>query len=214
MGKKRKKLPGTVEKIIKPLLPSQPEKAQIDIEGADDLYREIRIENTLTDEHGEEVRLKQGAQVDVSIEADTDATLKKSKSSNWIPASHTASTSSKARPLGLFWQPGHAKSATRTSSWKKLGVPDLLNPHPDGPTIRPTVHSKEAHMAGTRKVIDCRRFPAEKPCSIAIAGTEEEVLELAVLHASTVHGHQDTPELREQIRSMLQDEGATTAQAA
>ena len=69
-------------------------------------------------------------------------------------------------------------------------------------------------MAGTRKVIDCRRFPAEKPCSIAIAGTEEEVLELAVLHASTVHGHQDTPELREQIRSMLQDEGATTAQAA
>ncbi len=82
MGKKRKKLPGTVEKIIKPLLPSQPEKAQIDIEGADDLYREIRIENTLTDEHGEEVRLKQGAQVDVSIEADTDATLKKSKSSN------------------------------------------------------------------------------------------------------------------------------------
>ena len=37
---------------------------------------------TLTDEHGEEVRLKQGAQVDVSIEADTDATLKKPKSSN------------------------------------------------------------------------------------------------------------------------------------
>jgi len=69
-------------------------------------------------------------------------------------------------------------------------------------------------MAATRKVIDCRRFPAEKPCSIAIAGTEEEVLELAVLHASTVDGHQDTPELRQQIRSMLQDEGATTAQAA
>ncbi len=69
-------------------------------------------------------------------------------------------------------------------------------------------------MAGTRKVIDCRRFPAEKPCSIAITGTEEEVLELAVLHATTVHGHQDTPELRQQIRSMLQDEGATTAQAA
>jgi hypothetical protein len=69
-------------------------------------------------------------------------------------------------------------------------------------------------MAETRKMIDCRRFPAERPCSIAIAGTEEEVLELAVLHASTVHGHQDTPELRQQIRSMLQDEGATTAQAA
>jgi hypothetical protein len=82
MGKKRKKLHGTVDKIIEPVVPSQPEKAQINIEGADDLYREIRIENTLTDEQGEEVRLKQGAQVALSIEADTDATLKKPKSSN------------------------------------------------------------------------------------------------------------------------------------
>ncbi len=79
MGKKRKKLPGTVNKIIKPVVPSEPEKAQVDIEGADDLYREIRIENTLMDDNGEEVRLKEGAQVDVSIEADTDATMKKPK---------------------------------------------------------------------------------------------------------------------------------------
>jgi hypothetical protein len=43
-------------------------------------------------------------------------------------------------------------------------------------------------MAGTRKVIDCRRFPAEKPCSIAISGTEDEVVELGVLDATTVHG--------------------------
>ena len=75
-------LPGTVEKIIKSPFPSEPEKAQIAVEGAYHLYKEIRIENTLTDEHGEEVRLKQGVQVDVSIEADTDATLKKPKSSN------------------------------------------------------------------------------------------------------------------------------------
>jgi len=34
-------LPGTVEKIIKPAHPSLPEKAQIAVEGADDLYREI-----------------------------------------------------------------------------------------------------------------------------------------------------------------------------
>ena len=34
-------------------------------------------------------------------------------------------------------------------------------------------------MSETRKVIDCRKFPAEKPCSIAISGTEEDVLELA-----------------------------------
>ncbi|MBZ5651630.1 MAG: DUF1059 domain-containing protein [Acidobacteriia bacterium] len=68
-------------------------------------------------------------------------------------------------------------------------------------------------MAGTRKVIDCRRFPAEKPCTIAISGTEDEVLELAVLHATTVHGHANTPELREQIRTLLQDESAA-AEAA
>jgi hypothetical protein len=68
-------------------------------------------------------------------------------------------------------------------------------------------------MAETREVIDCRRFPAEKSCSIVISGTEDDVLDLAVLHAKTVHGHQDTPELREEIRSMLQDDAAT-AEAA
>jgi len=69
-------------------------------------------------------------------------------------------------------------------------------------------------MAENRKVIDCRRFPADKPCSIVISGTEDDVLDLAVLHAKTVHGHQDTPELRQQTRSMLQDEDAATAEAA
>ena len=77
MGKKRKKLPGTVNKIIKPAVPSEPEKAQIDVEGADDLYREIRIENTLTDENGNKVGLNEGAQVDVTIEADREDTTKK-----------------------------------------------------------------------------------------------------------------------------------------
>jgi Protein of unknown function (DUF1059) len=67
-------------------------------------------------------------------------------------------------------------------------------------------------MPDPRKIIDCRNFPSEKNCTIAISGTEEEVLDLAVLHAVTVHGHQQTPELREQIRSMLKDEaGATVA---
>ncbi len=70
-------LPGTVEKIIKPIDPRKPEKAQIDVEGAEDLYREIRIENTLKDEKGEEVALKEGASVDVTIEADKKDTTKK-----------------------------------------------------------------------------------------------------------------------------------------
>jgi hypothetical protein len=63
-------LPGTVEKIIKPPVPSMPEKAQITVEGADDLYKEIRLENTLTNEDGEEVKLKEGAKVEVTLEAD------------------------------------------------------------------------------------------------------------------------------------------------
>ncbi len=76
MSKKRKKLQGTVQKVIKPSL-GQPEKAQIAIPEADDLYREIRIENEVTDDKGEKARLKPGAEVDVIVEADSNATLKK-----------------------------------------------------------------------------------------------------------------------------------------
>ncbi|MGA8764326.1 MAG: hypothetical protein WB562_15775 [Candidatus Sulfotelmatobacter sp.] len=68
-------LPATVEKIIKPPHPSLPEKAQIAVEGADHLYRELRIENTLIDENGEKVRLKPGAQVEVTVEAEPQATI-------------------------------------------------------------------------------------------------------------------------------------------
>ena len=70
-------LPGTVEKIIKPIDPSEREKAQISIEGGEDLYREIRVENTLKNEKGDDVTIKQGAQVDVTIEADKKDTTKK-----------------------------------------------------------------------------------------------------------------------------------------
>ncbi len=70
-------LPGTVEKIIKPPHPSQPEKAQIVVEGADHLYREIRIENELTDENGDKVRLKPGAHVEVTVEAEPESTTAK-----------------------------------------------------------------------------------------------------------------------------------------
>jgi len=70
-------LPGTVEKIIKPAHPSLPEKAQIAVEGADDLYREIRIENVLEDEGGDKVALKPGAPVELTIAADREHTTKK-----------------------------------------------------------------------------------------------------------------------------------------
>ena len=77
MSKKRKRLQGTVQKVIKPAHPSEPEKAQIDIHDAEDLYREIRIENVVTGENGEKARLKPGAEVDVIVEADSSATIKK-----------------------------------------------------------------------------------------------------------------------------------------
>jgi hypothetical protein len=56
-------LPGTVEKIIPAVGHHEPEKAQIAVEGADDLYREIRIDNTLQDEAGDDVSLKKGAEL-------------------------------------------------------------------------------------------------------------------------------------------------------
>lgn len=64
-------LPGKVEKVIQPHPKSgEPEKAQIAVEGADHLYREIRVPNTLVDNDGHKVKLKEGAEVDVTIEAD------------------------------------------------------------------------------------------------------------------------------------------------
>ena len=70
-------LPGTVEQIIESPHPGIPEKAEISIQGTDELYQEIRIENTLTDEHGDEVRLKEGALVEVTVEAAAGATTSK-----------------------------------------------------------------------------------------------------------------------------------------
>lgn len=69
--------PGTVEKIIKSPYPQEPEKAEIAVEGADHLYREIRIENALEDEKGNKVKLKVGAEVNVIVEADAKDTVPK-----------------------------------------------------------------------------------------------------------------------------------------
>ena len=63
-------------------------------------------------------------------------------------------------------------------------------------------------MAAQRKSIDCRDHPSEKNCSLKMSGTEEEVLAAAVQHAVSAHGHANSPELRNQIKSMLKDEAA------
>ncbi len=86
-------LPGKVEKVINPHPYSgEPEKAQIAVEGADHLYREIRVPNRLVDENGHKVKLKEGAEVDVRIEADQVVT-------NKLAGADETSDSSKRTPF-------------------------------------------------------------------------------------------------------------------
>ena len=62
-----------------------------------------------------------------------------------------------------------------------------------------------------RKIADCRRFESDNNCSLTIIGEEDEVLATAAQHATTVHGHQDTPELRIQLRQLLEPESSYIA---
>ena len=62
--------PGTVDKIIASPRPNQPEEAQIALDRADRPHRDFRIENSLTDENGDDVKLKKGARVEVTVTAE------------------------------------------------------------------------------------------------------------------------------------------------
>jgi Protein of unknown function (DUF1059) len=57
-----------------------------------------------------------------------------------------------------------------------------------------------------RKIADCRRFESEGNCSLTIIGEEDEVIAAATQHAVAAHGHQDTPELHAQLRTLLEPE--------
>ncbi len=57
-----------------------------------------------------------------------------------------------------------------------------------------------------RMYIDCREMPSESGCDIAMSGSEEHLVEAAAIHAVTVHGHEDTPELRDEVRSVMKEE--------
>ena len=58
----------------------------------------------------------------------------------------------------------------------------------------------------TRKYIDCREFPSDMNCSVAIsADNDQELMEAAVQHAVAVHKHEDTPELRQQIKQLFKE---------
>ena len=55
-----------------------------------------------------------------------------------------------------------------------------------------------------RKYIDCREIPSDSKCTVAIsADTEQELIEVAVQHAVTTHGHQDTPQFRQQLKGVV-----------
>jgi hypothetical protein len=58
----------------------------------------------------------------------------------------------------------------------------------------------------SRKYVDCREMPSENNCDLTMAGSEEHVVEAAAIHAVTAHQHEDTPELREQIRGTLKED--------
>jgi predicted small metal-binding protein len=64
-----------------------------------------------------------------------------------------------------------------------------------------------------RMMADCRRFPSESNCSLVIIGEEDEVARAAAEHAVSVHGHEDSPEMREQIREFLEPAESYTAEA-
>jgi predicted small metal-binding protein len=56
-----------------------------------------------------------------------------------------------------------------------------------------------------RKYIDCSQFASDKNCTLAISGSQEEVLDMAVIHAIISHGHDDPYQLRRQLKSLLKD---------
>lgn len=58
----------------------------------------------------------------------------------------------------------------------------------------------------TRKFIDCREYPSDMNCTVALsADSDQELMEAAVQHAVAVHGHMDSPELRTQLLSMFKE---------
>jgi predicted small metal-binding protein len=55
-----------------------------------------------------------------------------------------------------------------------------------------------------RRFIDCREYPSDMNCTLALsADSEDELLEAAVQHAVAVHGHADTPAFRQQLRQLF-----------
>ena len=57
-----------------------------------------------------------------------------------------------------------------------------------------------------RKSIDCREFPSDIGCTLAMsADSDAELLEAAVAHAVTMHGHTDSPQFRDMLAKLFRD---------
>lgn len=63
----------------------------------------------------------------------------------------------------------------------------------------------------TRKIIDCRDFPG--PCTLAVSGEEDEVVNAQAAHLAAVHEMPDTPDVRAYVRSMLKNEAEAPSAA-
>ena len=58
----------------------------------------------------------------------------------------------------------------------------------------------------SRKYIDCREYPSDSKCSVAIsADTDAELLDAAAQHAVAIHGHKDSPEMRAQLKNLFKN---------
>lgn len=74
--------------------------------------------------------------------------------------------------------------------------------HSSAPGLFPDLTTEDS----MRKAIDCRDYPSEMHCTVALsADSADELLEIAAAHAVTAHGHADTPELRAVLRGMFKD---------
>lgn len=57
-----------------------------------------------------------------------------------------------------------------------------------------------------RKSLDCREMPSEMNCTVMIsADTEDELIDAMVQHVVAVHSHEDTSELRNEMRGGIKD---------
>ena len=69
-------------------------------------------------------------------------------------------------------------------------------------------------MATTdRKTLDCRQADPKSGCSLTISGSEQEVMDVAKLHAIQAHGMQDSPQLKDHLRQFIMPADDTRAAA-